>query len=191
MMDARRFDDMTRSFGHAASRRSVIRWAAAGTLTTFIGASPIGRISADAACMNRVPNPDHVPSSNGCGTASAPVTGMAGSVDITPACNRHDLCYDSCNRIKIECDETFNDQMRAICKAGHPKESQALTDCYDETNVYYRAVKFFGTAAFDAAQESACLCCPAEQVACGSVCCPAGMCFGGTCLPHLWGRGRR
>ncbi len=185
-MDGRRFDEMTRSLSGPASRRSVIGMIAGGFTALAVGSRRTQRAEAAGICAQRVPNPAHAPSSNGCGTASFPATGIIGAVDVTPACNHHDLCYDTCGRVKHDCDETFNRELRAICDAGNPKDSPARNDCYNATNVYYRAVKFLGTAAFDAAQQAACRCCMADQAACGAVCCPAGRCFGHVCWTRAW-----
>src|SRR4051794_39887863 len=98
-MDGSRFDRVTRLLGSSRSRRDLIKIAAGGVVAAVVGTRR-AEIASAAVCTNRVPNPNHTPSANGCGTAGAPVSGVFGSVDVTPACNNHDICYDTCNSTK-------------------------------------------------------------------------------------------
>lgn len=171
-MDGSRFDDLTRVFGASRSRRHALKLAAVSVLALAAGRRRTDIASA-AICPNRVPNPDHVPSSNGCGTASFPVSGQIGKVDVTPACNNHDRCYDTCNKAKDDCDTAFKNELQAICAAGNPNGSKALTDCVQTADVYYRAVAAFGDQPYEAAQNSACICCRPAETVCGGRCLPA------------------
>lgn len=171
-MDGSRFDDLTRVLGGSRSRRHALKLAAAGAFAVATGQRQ-SKIASATICPNRVPNPSHVPSFNGCGTASFPVSGQIGNVNVTPACHNHDRCYDTCNKVKDNCDTTFKDEMLAICAAGNPKDSTALADCIQTADVYYRAVAAFGDQPYEAAQNAACLCCHPAETVCGGRCMPA------------------
>jgi hypothetical protein len=175
-MDGSRFEDFTRRFSALRSRRSMLRLAASGLLAVVVGQRRSENVSA-AVCPVRIPNPDQIPSSNGCGTTSFPVSGIAGGVDLTPACNNHDLCYNTCNQTKNDCDQTFLSEMRVLCAATNPTGTNR-DDCNGVADVYYRAVVSLGGSAYEGAQAAACICCNHDEVACGDVCCAAAHCHG-------------
>ena len=171
-MNTARFDRFARELGAARSRRSALRLAlAAGAFALF------GKVSRTAAtssiCGHRVANPDHAPTSNGCGTAQFPISGKIGAVDLAPACNRHDLCYDSCDTTKDECDQAFLTEMGAICAAGNANGGASLESCLARADAFHGVVRAFGEGAYADAQAVACRCCAPEETACGGRCLPA------------------
>jgi L-aminopeptidase/D-esterase-like protein len=49
-----------------------------------------------ATNQDRVNDPTHVPTANGCGTT---LVRIATDVPFTPCCNAHDICYDTCGNV--------------------------------------------------------------------------------------------
>jgi hypothetical protein len=117
-----------------------------------------------ADCPNRVANPNHTPTSNGCGTTDHPLPNHYDGAQFTPACNDHDICYDTCGNVKATCDQTFIAAMKAICDSTFPKMLQAMDKiaCETLTSQLGRLAinSSFGVKAYDAAQMEACQCCP-------------------------------
>lgn len=142
-------------------------------------------------CPDRVPHPGHVPSFNGCGPENGfsrylipNRIGPTRNVDFTPACNNHDVCYDTCNNVKSDCDEAFLRDLQAACAAAYP--GRGLFDrymregCGLNTYIYYGAVSrtSTGTEAYKSAQSGACDCCSACPDCGGSA---DERCCNGTC----------
>jgi hypothetical protein len=125
-------------------------------------------------CPNRVPHPGHVPEFNGCGPANGVIShlipnkiGPYRNIDFTPACNNHDVCYDTCNSVKSHCDRAFLDDMTAACTAayaGHGFLDRYMhTACTADAYLYYTAVSRGGADAYVSAQKQACDCCAVCQ----------------------------
>ena len=47
---------------------------------------------------------------------------------IEKCCDKHDLCYDTCNQPKETCDDEFRDCLTRICKAAKKHVSRDLYD---------------------------------------------------------------
>ena len=155
------------------------------------GIQPVYPIADLALCPNRVPHPGHVPDFNGCGPANGFIShlipnrvGPTRNVDFTPACNNHDICYDTCNTEKSTCDQNFLADMRAACVAAYPGsgyfDRYMRTGCYADAYIYYLAVSRTSTGldAYESAQKEACDCCAICQE-CGGrddVRCCQGVC---------------
>lgn len=58
------------------------------------------------------PNPNHTPSSNGCGNAMVKISG---DFDMTTCCDIHDICYDTCFAEKEKCDSQFETCLLDFC----------------------------------------------------------------------------
>jgi RHS repeat-associated protein len=118
-----------------------------------------------------VPNPNHVPQSNGCGPEGwkkkyVPERPFNLAL-FTPACNNHDLCYDECNRDKDECDTIFREELKYICEAEYvwmgiqqPPKSHKLRykGCLIAAKGYFEFVSHAGHGPYNDAQEDACIC---------------------------------
>jgi hypothetical protein len=185
-MDGNRFDDLARILSITHSRRRVLSVLAGGAVATVTNVILPRRVSADV-CKERVPNPDFHPQPNGCGS-SFPVPSTFGNVDITPACNSHDACYDTCKSSRHACDASFLADMKKRCSQGNTPGSTALTNCLGAADLYYRVVSSAGGSAYDQAQQNACICCNANERACGGVCCATGLCHSGECLKCAAGK---
>lgn len=102
---------------------------------------------------------DSRPEYNGCGTYELKVN-LATS-DFASCCNMHDLCYGSCGRPKVECDEVFLECMVNRCLVEAEVGSKAHKRCMREARLYYNAVFGFGCFAYKRAQRRHCECRPA------------------------------
>jgi Group XII secretory phospholipase A2 precursor (PLA2G12) len=112
-------------------------------------------------CPARVPRPGHKPKANGCG----PEKGIKVPdkpfwlADFKPACDFHDICYETCRVPKSACDSGFLRRMNAICKAQYGSGVRYHL-CRGIASDYYEAVSTLGSGAYEAAQKAACQCCP-------------------------------
>merc|ERR1712137_188713 len=59
------------------------------------------------------PRAGHKPSSNGCGSGGISISGQ---FDMTTCCDKHDVCYDTCNSSKETCDTEFLQCLDEFCK---------------------------------------------------------------------------
>jgi len=124
------------------------------------------------ACPNRVPNPDHVPSFNGCGPAlcpgcipenpneiSSPACALIGEApSFTAACNPHDICYDTCGIPQETCDGQFLLDMASMCLQLQNPSCRDI--CMVNAYLYKSAVGGAGgVLAYEPAQKNACNCC--------------------------------
>jgi len=100
-------------------------------------------------------NPSHVPSMNGCGTDFLKVSD---EFNFTPCCNKHDICYDTCNKeyIRDQCDDNFLKCMNELCAKKKPMEKQKK--CEATANVYHVATTSFGCNLYRKSQQNACKC---------------------------------
>jgi len=162
------------------------------------GVQPRHPIADLASCPDRVPHPGHVPSFNGCGPAQGWIRhvipnkiGPYRNVDFTPACNNHDICYDTCNTEKSTCDQNFLADLHAACATAYPGngyfDRYMRAGCEADAYIYYVAVSQTqgGIVAYESAQKEACDCCPTceecggpdDERCCQGVChdpCPEG-----------------
>jgi secretory phospholipase A2 len=110
------------------------------------------------ACPDRKPKPNHRPSANGCG----PEKGVKVPdrplflANFKPACDFHDICYETCNVSKDACDEAFRRKMVQACVA-ETFVTQNL--CVSIAQTYYEFVRDFGGGPYEDAQKAACNCC--------------------------------
>ena len=130
---------------------------------------PISNLS---ACASRTPRAGHTPSVNGCGPEWFPegvkVPQGTGEATYAPACDAHDVCYETCNASKRDCDEAFARRMRESCLETYPLTQGSEGDwaqratCLSRARAYANAVRTMGASAFEDAQKVACECCPAQ-----------------------------
>ncbi len=120
---------------------------------------PIARLG---DCPNRVPLPGHVATSNGCGTKEHPLPHNFGPAEFTPACNDHDICYDTCPNPKSTCDQAFVKAMQTLCLQSFGKADPRLYMCIQAAAAIATLAinSSFGIDAYNTAQIAACQCCP-------------------------------
>ena len=125
------------------------------------GVVPKYPIADVAACPQRVPRPGHKPTANGCG----PEKGIKVPdrpfwlADFKPACDFHDICYETCRVPKSICDRSFLRRMNAQCSAQYGSGVRYRL-CRGIAYDYYTAVATGGSGAYEAAQKLARQCCP-------------------------------
>jgi len=143
-----------------------------------------------AACPGRVARPGYTAVANGCGAAGSSLSPYIpngfGAANFTPCCDTHDVCYGTCNNVKVPCDTNFGFCLGARCDAAYPVGSGVLNDirrnsCRAAAGTYESAVTNLGGDEYTAAQQGACDCCSTST-------CPQS-CVGGTCanLPPCGG----
>jgi secretory phospholipase A2 len=110
------------------------------------------------------PNPNHKPTSNGCGPEGSTRIVTIGKV-IAPhfqsCCDKHDICYGTCNPTnKNTCDQDFYDCMKEICdeKFSSIIKKPLKVGCKLEGKVLFTAVSKLGENAYNIAQNDACIC---------------------------------
>lgn len=128
------------------------------------GILPKSPIADLADCPRRSPRPGHVPSSNGCtwvpdnpNASSLFCLALGQAPSFTPACDFHDLCYDTCNNAKAGCDSGFLNIMNTACAA--LTSSICRSNCQSNASTYASVVSTIPTF-YSNAQKAACQCCP-------------------------------
>jgi secretory phospholipase A2 len=171
------FDRLTRDLATPMPRCRALRLLAGGLAAVALGGTG-WRVLAAATdvCPQRISRPGYVSAPTGCGAkALKAVPDRWDAASFAGACDRHDGCYDTCNRSKTACDDDFARDLQAACRLAYGDESAwdpTLGECLAVAGVYAAVVR--GTAgdiAYAADQGNACVCCPPGQVACGDACC--------------------
>ena len=117
----------------------------------------------------RTPRPKsekYKPTKNGCGSKDFdvpdtwPAKGKGKKANFTSACNKHDVCYGTCNKDKDACDSTFCKNLLKACAEtwpdpGHPKRR----GCNTEANLYCAGVALAADSDYWNAQSEGCHCC--------------------------------
>lgn len=66
--------------------------------------------------MKAVPNRNHIPKSNGCGSLGLQIsTEYLPVAAMSLCCDAHDICYDTCNNDKELCDVEFKRCLYKYC----------------------------------------------------------------------------
>ena len=110
-----------------------------------------------------VPRPGWDPKKrvNGCGTDfTGPLDFSGGKYVMTPCCNKHDICFDTCGTDYNTCDDDFKTCMRRLCRTEHGDAKE----CHRIADLYYSGVRMFGCGLFAQTQGEACVC-PSEEAA--------------------------
>ena len=74
-------------------------------------------------------------------------------IDFTEPCTNHDKCYGNCEKTKKECDNTFCDELLAVCDRAY---SSSRDTCEYLAKEYCTAVKKLGGGAYKKAQKKCC-----------------------------------
>lgn len=90
---------------------------------------------------------------NGCGP-SGPLDFAVpecpfGLICFTPACNEHDICYQTAGITREQCDDAFGDNLRALCSEQYAPGDPLLITCESLAYIYWQAVARFGGAFFE------------------------------------------
>lgn len=111
-------------------------------------------------CPDRVPKKNHKPSANGCGPQNGiKVPDRPFVANFKPACDFHDICYETCGKKQSYCDRRFRTLMEDACDDQFEPESLRHIACYAAAETYYQAVSRIGDEPYADAQKEACLCC--------------------------------
>ncbi len=113
-------------------------------------------------CPNRKAKKNHKPRANGCGpeggVVSAIIPNRFMGANFKPACDDHDICYETCRQSKTYCDRRFLKLMRKECEDVYGSGLRRQW-CKAQAVNYHIAVSQGGGDAYEAAQRDACDCC--------------------------------
>lgn len=106
----------------------------------------------------------YTPTSNGCGPSGGPkvpdyiyyasIFGTRNTFPFVNACDVHDVCYGTLGTNQAQCDNQFLNNLLAICSANATSWTSRQY-CNGFAYSYYYAVAWFGSSAFDNAQNKA------------------------------------
>lgn len=126
------------------------------------GVVPKSPMASLAWCPNRQAKQNHTPRANGCGPEGGLVSLLIPNTfrlaNLKPACDFHDICYETCREDKGFCDRRFRTLMEEECQNVYGPGTPRL-ECLGQVRTYYQAVSQGGDAAYEAAQKDACNCC--------------------------------
>jgi hypothetical protein len=111
---------------------------------------------------NRVDDPSVEPSANGCtGVPDYPLCASAVGIGIsyTPACDQHDICYDTCNSDKGACDSQLRSGLTSACSPLIPVDPDCYSLCVTTAYAYYLGVLVGAWENYKDAQVAQCACC--------------------------------
>ncbi len=113
-------------------------------------------------CPDRVPKRNHKPKANGCGPENGVLKYVLPNrpfvANFKPACDYHDICYETCRRSKAFCDRQFHRLMNEACRETFPFGVNRGA-CLTASRIYYTAVSKGGDDAYEEAQKEACHTC--------------------------------
>lgn len=105
-------------------------------------------------CKDLRPRPGYVPTSNGCGAKDGiPFPNLFRS-----CCDGHDIAYGTCGQSKQGADTAFLGCILLTCYR-YQRSRTNLEICYALAYIHYSAVHRLGGSAYDAGQNTACICC--------------------------------
>lgn len=107
-----------------------------------------------------VPNINHIPQANGCGSLGVFFDKEDLSrPEMEECCNEHDKCYDTCGSDKELCDNKFKGCLYSTCKDNQKDmDMLAFKTCKGGAKLLYTATMALGCASYKDAQHSACQC---------------------------------
>ncbi|KAI0239938.1 Group XIIA secretory phospholipase A2 [Lamellibrachia satsuma] len=97
---------------------------------------------------------NHKPSFNGCGAYGIEIgmENMPGGM--TRCCNTHDLCYDTCNNKRHNCDKEFKECLSDVCH--RLKTKKGTKECLSTVDLMQAGTSVFGCQAYLDSQKKAC-----------------------------------
>jgi len=103
--------------------------------------------------LTPLPNPDHSPSHNGCGAFGIFIDFKSCSY-LNDCCKQHDICYETCGKIRAECDMEFR-----TCSSTPISVNGTTTQaCTRYGGAMFHLVRAVGCLAFRNGQKRACIC---------------------------------
>lgn len=75
--------------------------------------------------------------------------GCQNYIELGPCCQKHDICYGECGRIKSNCDSDFYDDIKSECNRHW---GYCYLTCMAAAMTYYTAVAAIGYPAFENSQ---------------------------------------
>lgn len=113
-------------------------------------------------CPNRKQKENHRPEANGCGPEGGALSPFVPNsflrANFKPACDFHDICYETCRKSKSFCDRRFLKLMQDECEDIYGFGIRRQW-CKTQATNYYLAVSLGGEDAYKSAQRKACNCC--------------------------------
>ena len=79
----------------------------------------------------------------------------------TECCDVHDMCYDSCNSDRKQCDEDFKSCLSNVCLfegLSNEESKTKMKQCQTSADMMFATTSSLGCAAFMESQRNACLC---------------------------------
>ncbi|CAL4192874.1 unnamed protein product [Meganyctiphanes norvegica] len=109
-----------------------------------------------------IPNPDHKPTSNGCGSFGVFYDREDLSrPEMADCCDEHDICYDLCGSEKEDCDRKFKRCLYNSCNVNEDSmDILTFKKCQGGAKLLYTATMALGCTSFREAQSKACICQP-------------------------------
>uniref|UniRef100_T1J7P6 Group XIIA secretory phospholipase A2 n=1 Tax=Strigamia maritima TaxID=126957 RepID=T1J7P6_STRMM len=97
---------------------------------------------------------------NGCGSFGVSLPDDKLPVaELRKCCDEHDICYDTCNNDKEDCDKTFRKCLFRICeKYKNVIGKDLLKGCKATAQAMYAGTMTLGCKAYKDSQKDACLC---------------------------------
>ncbi|XP_064626034.1 group XIIA secretory phospholipase A2-like [Lineus longissimus] len=120
----------------------------------------------DEACEFKCPNegevkkprPGHKPTSNGCGSFGIKLE-TSSLPEMTRCCDVHDFCYDTCGKVRADCDDQFQLCLYEMCEA---KKTTFTTDQYEgckmAAELMHGGTSSLGCHSYLESQKKACQC---------------------------------
>ncbi|XP_060077722.1 group XIIA secretory phospholipase A2-like [Ylistrum balloti] len=104
------------------------------------------------------PREGHNPTSNGCGSYGM-VLNTEKLPKMTKCCDRHDICYGTCNTNKDSCDRIFKQCLEDMCTDLSGSLSQdEYEGCEATAELMYQGTVALGCGSFIQSQKDACEC---------------------------------
>ncbi|KAK9887816.1 hypothetical protein WA026_000131 [Henosepilachna vigintioctopunctata] len=107
------------------------------------------------------PNWNHVPKANGCGSLGLSIpTEFLPVTEMTKCCDKHDICYDTCNKEKELCDVEFKRCLYKYCETYTHSIGGISTvkACKGAAKMLFTGTLTFGCKSYLDSQKEACFC---------------------------------
>lgn len=79
-----------------------------------------------------------------------------GEFNLTPCCDQHDICYDTCGSSRKVCDADFTKCLNSVCNS--QTTGKKIDDCNGTSQLFSMGASGFGCGSFAASQHQACMC---------------------------------
>ncbi|XP_018323845.1 group XIIA secretory phospholipase A2 [Agrilus planipennis] len=114
------------------------------------------------AGVKPVPNRNHIPKGNGCGSLGLKIDSQYLPVgEMTKCCDQHDICYDTCNKDKELCDLEFRRCLYKYCESYKPTVGETIVKtCKGAAKTLFTGTMALGCKSYLDAQKEACYCPP-------------------------------